>query len=758
MLLRLSAAVVLVALLPKGCEGWKGSVGGGFNAEVDDYKHGIMRTRYRRDGKQTYEVSDVVVTEPESKATAAIPKISTDASSISLEGLKATFQSGTQQVIFEITATDHESDNIEGTFTFPSKNKLYGIPEHAMDLPLQDDRSYRLMNLDVFEYKLDDTGGIYGTMPFLQAHSTTTGLTVGILWLNSADTSVSIKTSGDSRITKWESKGGIYDVFFFPGPTPADVLRQYSYITGKMALHPLFSLGYHQCRWNYRSEDDTLEVDEGFDKHYIPYDVIWLDIEHTDGKRYFTWDAHNFPNPERMINKIASRGRKVVTISDPHIKRASGYHVHETATEKGYYVKTASGSDFEGHCWPGQSSWLDYYNSDVRDWYATLFRYDMYKGSTPDLYIWIDMNEPSVFNAPEVTMDMTAVHTHKNGNKATHRELHNMYGYYQTMAAYQGLYERSLTPPHTKTTRPFILSRSFFSGSQKYAAVWTGDNKAEWSHLDISAPMLLSMSVAGLPFVGADVGGFFGNPEEELLIRWYQFGAYYPFFRGHAHLETKRREPWLFGEETTASIRKAIVRRYQLLPYIYTQFFRAHRRGESVIMPLYFEFPKDARAADVDRQILLGPAVMVKPVVASGVRSVQYYLPSSPWYDLYTGESYNSGDLSLTAELNNLPALVRGGHIIPKRERVRRSTAAQFWDPITLVIALDKTNAAEGELYLDDSHSFEYQQGSFVHRRFQFSNGVLTNTKYVDDSPYATKVCRHPPFMTLQINSHHDNN
>ena len=437
----------------------------------------------------------------------------------------------------------------------------------------------------------------------LQAHSDKG--TVGVFWLNSAETNVEVKKADAGWTTNWKSVGGILDVFFLPGPTPAEVLKQYSHITGTSALHPQFSLGYHQCRWNYRSEEDTLSVDEGFDTHYIPYDVIWLDIEHTDGKKYFTWDSHNFPNPEKMINKIAARGRKVVTISDPHIKRANGYHVHDIATANGYYVKTESGSDYEGDCWPGRSSWLDYYNPKIRSWYATLYKYDMYKGSTPDLYTWIDMNEPSVFNSPEVTMDMNAVHTSEDGVKVKHRDLHNMYGFYQTMATYQGLYERTTGPPHVKTSRPFILSRSFFSGSQRYAAVWTGDNLAAWSHLDKSIPMLLSMSLAGLTFVGADVGGFFENPDPELLIRWYQIATYYPFFRGHAHLETKRREPWLFGEEKTQQIRTAIVARYQLMPYLYTQFWRAHEEGESVILPLYFEFPEDNAVLDIDRQMLV---------------------------------------------------------------------------------------------------------------------------------------------------------
>eukprot|EP01064_Diplonema_japonicum_P001558 TRINITY_DN11026_c0_g5_i1.p1 TRINITY_DN11026_c0_g5~~TRINITY_DN11026_c0_g5_i1.p1 ORF type:complete len:813 (+),score=228.51 TRINITY_DN11026_c0_g5_i1:43-2481(+) len=748
MKMRREGILALICMASAATGGWTGPAGGGFQAEVDAYEHGVMRLRLREDGKTKYEVTDVVVEKSLETVQKEGDVFSSGGSKLQLKGTGAEFQGAGGAINFQVTKDNHEDDAIEATSTFPTAERLYGIPEHAVDMSLQEGKSYRLMNLDVYMYKLDDTGGIYGSKPFMHAHGAKG--TVGFFWLNSADSSAEISKPADGWTSKWSSKGGIYDTFFLPGPTPQDVLRQYSYITGKMALHPLFSLGYHQCRWNYRSEEDTLQVDEGFDKHYIPYDVIWLDIEHTDGKKYFTWDAHNFPNPEKMINTIASKGRKVVTISDPHIKRAAGYHVHDTATANNYYVKTESGADYEGHCWPGQSSWLDYYSEKVRNWYATLFRYDMYPGSTPDLYTWIDMNEPSVFNSPEVTMDMNAVHTRDDGFKAKHRDLHNMYGFYQTMAAYQGLYERTLGAPHKTTSRPFILSRSFFSGSQRYAAVWTGDNAAEWSHLDKSVPMLLSMSLAGLPFVGADVGGFFNNPEPELLVRWYQLGTFYPFFRGHAHLETKRREPWLFGEDNTDSIRRSIVRRYQLMPFIYTQFFRAHLMGESVIMPLYFAFPSDPKVLDIDRQLLLGECIMAKPVVAAGITEVTMYLPGAdPWFNLYTGAAYApGGDITLPAPLADLPALVRGGYIIPKRERVRRSTSAQFWDPVTLLIAVGKDGSAKGDLYLDDSHSFEYQQGAFVHKQYTFENGALNSKDFATDSVYASKFASTKTFET----------
>lgn len=154
--------------------------------------------------------------------------------------------------------------------------------------------------------------------------------------------------------------------------------------------------------------------------------------------------------------------------------------------------------------------------------------------------------------------------------------------------------------------RPFVLSRSFFAGSQRFGAVWTGDNMADWSHLAIAVPMLLSLSVSGIAFCGADVGGFFNNPDFELLTRWYQAGAFQPFFRGHAHLHTKRREPWLFDDRTNQLIKAAVKRRYSYLPLWYTLFFEHEKLGVPPMRPLWMEYPSETETFSIEDEFLLG--------------------------------------------------------------------------------------------------------------------------------------------------------
>uniref|UniRef100_A0A1I7WU62 Gal_mutarotas_2 domain-containing protein n=1 Tax=Heterorhabditis bacteriophora TaxID=37862 RepID=A0A1I7WU62_HETBA len=311
----------------------------------------------------------------------------------------------------------------------------YGLPEHADNFALRDTKNYepyRLYNLDVFEYELNSPMALYGSVPYMVAVNPKR--TVGVLWLNSAETWVDVETTTadkgvlakvvedvDTRPrdipqinTRFISESGIIDLFILLGPKPTDSFRQLATLTGVYPLPPEFSIAYHQSRWNYNDQKDVQEVHESFDKHDIPLDVLWLDIEHTDGKRYFTWDNEKFPEPKKMIEDLVSKGRKLVTIIDPHIKKDSKYDVYKDAKKQGYFVKNADGSVYEGNCWPGDSSYLDFINPDVRKYWANQFSFEkksktkfQYINSTKDVYTWNDMNEPSVFSGPEVRMEQS---------------------------------------------------------------------------------------------------------------------------------------------------------------------------------------------------------------------------------------------------------------------------------------------------------------------------------------------------------------
>lgn len=521
---------------------------------------------------------------------------------------------------------------------------------------------YRLYNTDVFEYETNSPMTLYGSIPFMQAHRV--GSTVGVFWLNGAETWVDIIKDKPSGLhsamthTHWISESGILDVFVFLGPTASDVNKAYGELTGYTQLPPLFSIAYHQCRWNYISDDDVKTVDRKFDKHNIPYDVMWLDIEYTSEKRYFTWDLANFKDPISMQEQLASRGRKLVVIIDPHIKKIEdgSYKVVEDMKRADLVVLDKNGAIYEGQCWPGASHWIDCFNSDAQSWWASLFQYSSFTGTTEIAHIWNDMNEPSVFSGPELTMPRDNLHF---GNWE-HRDLHNIYGLTFQNATFYALLARG-----DGRVRPFTLTRAFFAGSQRIGAMWTGDNEANWDHLAASFPMLLSSGVAGYPFAGADVPGYFGNPEHELTARWYQAGAFYPFFRGHAHIDTRRREPYMIPEPYRKVIVGAIQLRYALLPMWYTAFHQASLTGTPILTPMYYGFPTDQHSFGIDDQFLFGEeSLLVKPVVSISVSDVQVYLPPDGgiYFDYYDFTTYvGKGQRQhVDAPLERIPILMRG--------------------------------------------------------------------------------------------------
>ncbi|XP_052868075.1 neutral alpha-glucosidase AB [Anopheles cruzii] len=647
-------------------------------------------------------------------------------------------------------------------FTFAQAKILFGIPEHADSFALKhtatkDTDPYRLYNLDVFEYELNNGMALYGSIPVLYGHGESG--TCGVFWQNVAETWVDIFNDNQEanvvsslvNLVRWNSQAeppaanfisetGIVDVFVLLGPSPNDAFRQYTDLTGRAPLPQLYALAYHQCRWNYNDERDVQTVAAKFDEYDIPMDTMWLDIEYTDGKRYFTWDHNKFPHPVEMIQNLTARGRHLTVIIDPHIKRDSGYFFHNECTDMGLYVKNKDGGDYEGWCWPGAASYVDFFNPDARRHYADQYLLENFREQTNTVGIWNDMNEPSVFNGPEVTM----LKDNKHHGGWEHREVHNLYGHLQLVATFDGLLRRG-----QHTLRPFILTRSHFAGSQRYAAVWTGDNMAEWGHLRASVQMCLALSVAGFSFCGADVGGFFGNPDGELFSRWYQAAAFQPFFRSHAHIDTKRREPWLYPEDVRLVIRDAIRKRYKLLPLWYTLFYEHERSGLPVMRPLLAHYGRDANAFAIDHQFLLGDQLLVAPVLeakpAGGRREVYFPVRDDGqpewWYDCDTYRRHATvGIEAIPVDAYKVPVFQRGGTIVPRKDRSRRASPMMRRDPYTLVVALDRDGTARGTLYIDDETSYEYRRGHYLYLQYEYRDGTLSSSKIDSTASYPTEA------------------
>ncbi|MBQ5947334.1 TIM-barrel domain-containing protein [Massilia sp. ST3] len=511
------------------------------------------------------------------------------------------------------------------------------------------------------------------------------------------------------------ASGGELDYYVFTGGaerSPARVLQDYTALTGRGALPPLWALGYHQSRWSYMSQEQVLDVAQEFRKRRIPADALYLDIDHMDGFRVFTWNAGTFPDPKKMLDQLHGQGFRAVTIVDPGIKRDEGFPIYRSGRAGGHYVRKADGAELHEKVWPGVCAFPDFTSPGARAWFGSLYQAPLELGVDG---FWNDMNEPGVFppdgfSQPEIglgpqrTFPLDARHA-GDGRPGTHEEYHNVYGMQMARASFEGL--RSLRPEK----RPMVLTRAGFAGVQRYAAVWTGDNSPTWSHLALTIPMLTNLSVSGVPFVGADVGGFMGSPSAELHTRWLQAAALTPYFRTHSNDVSAPREPWAFGPAYEAINRDTIALRYQLLPYLYTLFEASERTGLPPMRPLWFDYPGDTRASLIDDQYLVGGDLLVAPVVHEGRTSREVVFPKgSAWIDWSTGIRHEGGTSAMVAApLARLPLFVRAGASLPMVAAPVQHSGEMKDQPLTLLVAAGGTGSSR--VFQDAGDGYAYREG-----------------------------------------------
>jgi len=571
-------------------------------------------------------------------------------------------------------------------------------------------------------------GEIYVSIPFLV--STRPGAHYGIFFDNTHRSFFNLGHVEDEKHYFLEADAGELDYYFFAGDSIKDVVRGYTELTGRMWLPPRWALGYQQCRWSYMSADEVLEVARNFRDRKIPCDVLYCDIDYMDGYRVFTWNPQTFPKPRELIKTLRKMGFRLVTIIDPGVKNDDGYAVCQEGKEKGMFLKKPDGSWFTGNVWPGECVFPDFTSARVRQWWGQWHKDLMELGVGG---IWNDMNEPAVWNHPGGTMP-NDIPFEYDGQWVTHKRAHNVFGFNMARACHEGL--RALRPKQ----RPFLITRSAYAGVQRYSLIWTGDNHSSWEQFALSIPECLNLSLSGVAFCGPDVGGYSWNCTSELLARWTQAGAFFPFFRNHTALGTRRQEPWQFGPEVEEICRRYISLRYQLLPYFYNVFREAAHDATPIMRPLFWEFPDDAHGYAVDDQFLLGPSLLVAPVLKPGATQRAVWLPAgAEWYDYWTKEKHAGGQyVTAAAPLDTLPLFVRSGSILPMTEPVE-FTSQKIIDEIILDVYPGKKTV--GWLYEDDGESFDYETGAHSLTQFTWADGDLEIEK--KSSGYRSPVKNH---------------
>ncbi|MBM3876096.1 MAG: hypothetical protein FJ386_05165 [Verrucomicrobia bacterium] len=488
----------------------------------------------------------------------------------------------------------------------------------------------------------------YVSIPF--AITLRGGSAAGIFWDNAAR---QVWDMGHATAGRWSLRAeeGEVDLYLFAGPRVPDILERYTELTGRTPLPPHWALGYHQCRFGYTSRDEVESMARGLRRRRFPCSALWLDIDHMDGHRVFTF-GKSFPRPREMLAKLRRAGFRVVAITNPGVKNDRRFAVLRRGRALAAFVKVAGGKrDFIGKVWPGRCRFPDFMSPRARAWWAREQARFMRLGLAG---IWCDMNEPALFDTAGKTLPPDAVHRPAPQETMRHTSAHNLYGLAMAAAAREGA--RRVNPRE----RPFVLTRAGYAGIQRHAAVWTGDNSSTWEHLAASVPALLNLGLSGVAFCGADVGGFLDSPTPELFARWMQLGALTPFFRNHSNKDSRPQEPWEFGPEVERISRNAIRLRMKLLPYLAQCFAEASARGWPVMRPLLFHFQDDPIAAACNDQFLVGADLLVAPVLAPGIMARSVYLPRGRWRDAWTGRVLRGGrHVPAQAPLDRIPLFVR---------------------------------------------------------------------------------------------------
>lgn len=604
----------------------------------------------------------------------------------------------------------------------PSGARLYGFGAATGSLRKSHQR-FELMTRDTLFYELEGTS--YTAFPFfLCVHPQGS---VGVLltstypaWVRtgSVDVDVRYRSQGEPHC--------VVDLLVLTGGVD-EILDDYTKLTGRPFLPPLWSLGFQQCRWSYKSEKKVLEIARRFRREDLPCDVLYLDIHYMDAYRVFTFDPKAFPRPRAMHETLEADGFRTVAIVDPGVSKAD-YPAYRDGKEKGVFLKTSSGDDYVGRVWPGDTVFPDFTREDAREYWA---RHHAILFDAGVSGIWNDMNDP-VLKVGRVYEPLDEDIVHQGGS---HRRFRNLYANLMAEAS-----ERAFAL-YRPEERPFLLTRSGFPGIQKRAAVWTGDNYSSWGQLRENLSHVLSLGLAGVPFAGADIGGFGGRRgrlgvvklrvERELFARWLELGVWMPLCRVHTVLYSPSQEPWSYGRQVLSIARRLIRRRYRFLPYFYALFREAHERGLPVVRPLFLhdeDSPDDENASRSGGsgadQAFLGRDVLLAPVLERRRRAREVWLPRGGWYDERTLERLEGGRrVKRPAPLGGAPVLVREGAVLPLFAAARNAEDARLGPLFLEVYAGPREVALSGRAVFDDGHTRAHERGAYLDVRFSGQSG-----------------------------------
>lgn len=492
------------------------------------------------------------------------------------------------------------------------------------------------------------------------------------------------------------------------GDTWEDLVSNYTDLTGKQPMPARWTLGNFSSRFGYHTQEEVEKTINRFQSDNIPVDAIILDlywfgktVQGTMGN--LEWDKDQFPNPEKMIADLKAKGVKTILITEPFILTTSSKW--QEAADQKVLVTDKSGKPATWDFYFGNTGVVDIFKPEGNQWFWNVYKRLINQGVGG---MWGDLGEPEVFPTKVVTA----------AGKAD--EVHNIYGHHWAKLIADG-YKKDFP-----NQRPFILMRAGYSGSQRFGMMpWSGDVSRSWGGLQSQMEIALQMGMQGMAYMHSDLGGFAGDYfDNELYLRWLQYGVFNPIFRPHAQ-EDVASEVAYKDVHTKAKAKKAVELRYQLLPYNYTLAFENNQKGTPLMRPLFFEEPTNEKLLNEKESYFWGNAFLIKPITKAGVTSTEVYFPkSNNWFDFYSGKKYVAGSTEAVAVAEtSIPTFVRGGSFVPMIETIQ-NTSKYSLDNFNLHFYFDDSvKTSTGKLYNDNGESPEaFEKGQYEILNFNSNN------------------------------------
>ena len=606
-------------------------------------------------------------------------------------------------------------------FSLDDGEKLLGGGQRVLGMDRRG-RRMPLYNRAAYGYTTDDRDQMYYGLPAVLSSDKYI-----IVFDNSANGWLDIgATRGD--VLEFQADAGRTAYLVIAGDTYPALVENMTDVTGRQPLPPRWAFGNYASRFGYRSEKEVRDVVRRFRREKIPLDAVILDIFWfgPDVKGHMgnlDWDRNAFPDAEDMIGDFARDGVRTIPITEPFILTTSTNW--QDAVDSDAIARDVTGDARRFDFFFGNTGLVDVFNEAGKQWFWQFYERLFEQGVAGT---WGDLGEPEVHPADSLHFVEAA------GRQATADEIHNAYGHVWAQLVYENQVRRY------PNTRPVILMRSGFIGSQRYGMMpWTGDVSRSWGGLKPQIELSLQMGMLGLAYNHSDLGGFAGGElfDKEMYIRWLQYGVFQPIYRPHAQ-EDIAPEPVFHDRETRRIVRDFIRLRYRMLPYIYTLASQNSIKGTPLMRPLFFEDEDDLSLIDEKYAYLWGDAFLVAPVLDPGVDSVSVPLPEGAWFDFWDDTRYEGGGrVDVPVTLETIPVLVRAGSFVPMTEDIE-STRDYSSERLTLHYYADVTvTQSSGKMYEDDGESRGSLFGD-LHEYLDFAANRSGNSLTIDLSRRAT--------------------